>query len=208
MPAHRDPARMPVPPRLAAHRPWPAPFAPALLALSLIATPAAAQSVLPPDEASPAPAAPAASEAPPAAAPGLSMLFDEPAAPVEIEARPATPGAPPAWLRDGVMVDRLARGLYFYDRDTRPGRSTCYRTCRSLWPPLFAEADARPAGDFSVIERSDGTRQWAWQGKPLYRWVSDRRWGQADGDRVSGVWTLVRPTGADAAALPPFPDAP
>ena len=144
----------------------------------------------------------------PAAAPGLSMLFDEPAAPVEIEARPATPGAPPAWLRDGVMVDRLARGLYFYDRDTRPGRSTCYRTCRSLWPPLFAEADARPAGDFSVIERSDGTRQWAWQGKPLYRWVSDRRWGQADGDRVSGVWTLVRPTGADAAALPPFPDAP
>ncbi len=195
---------MPVQPRAAG-----ALLRPLLLALALLAAPAAAQSVLPPEEAPPPPSALPPDEAPAAAPPSpMSMLFEEPAPPVEVEARPATPGAPPAWLRDGVMVDRLARGLYFYDRDTRPGRSTCYRTCRTLWPPLFADAHARPSGDFSVIERSDGTRQWAWQGKPLYRWVSDRRWGQAGGDRVSDIWTLVRPTGADAAALAPFPDAP
>jgi hypothetical protein len=47
---------------------------------------------------------------------------------------------------------------------------------------------------------------WAWQGKPLYRWVSDRRRGAAGGDGVADVWFLVKvPAALQAQVTPYFP---
>ena len=41
--------------------------------------------------------------------------------------------------------------------------------------PLVAESSAKATGDYSLISRDDGKRQWAYKGKPLYRWYNDRR---------------------------------
>jgi len=80
--------------------------------------------------------------------------------------------------------------LYIFDND-EPGVTNCYDTCAEKWPPLFAGDDATPEGDFTVVERTDGSRMWAYKGMPLYFWVDDMEPGDITGDGVGGVWHLA-----------------
>src|ERR1700691_5875700 len=64
------------------------------------------------------------------------------------------------------LVSSAGMTLYTFDRDTT-GTSTCNDKCATNWPPLTAAADAKPSGDWSIITRSDGGKQWAYKGKPL-----------------------------------------
>lgn len=105
----------------------------------------------------------------------------------------------PAMFVRGYLVDRRGMTMYTFERD-RPGVSTCYRACEKLWPPLLAELDAVDYGEFSILERMDGSRQWAWRGQPLYYWPSDKRAGDVTGDNVSGVWHIVLDPGESPAA--------
>ena len=98
---------------------------------------------------------------------------------------------PPIRKLDGVLVDEKGRGLYTYVGDDEPGRSKCNGQCRLLWPPLIADADAQPKGPFTLAARDDGSRQWALRGKPLYRWASDKKFGDHGGHGVSDNWRLV-----------------
>jgi len=43
-----------------------------------------------------------------------------------------------------------------------------------------------------AIERKDGSKQWAKDGKPLYFWVGDTEPGETNGDGVGGVWHVAR----------------
>jgi predicted lipoprotein with Yx(FWY)xxD motif len=106
----------------------------------------------------------------------------------------AAPAAadPPIRKYDGVLVDIKGRGLYTWDGDKTPGVSSCNGQCRLLWPPIIAEPGAMPKGPFTLARRDDGRMQWALRGRPLYRWVSDKKFGDAGGDGVSGTWRLVR----------------
>jgi predicted lipoprotein with Yx(FWY)xxD motif len=107
-------------------------------------------------------------------------------------AKPAVaPGYPPIRQRNGILVDLKGRGLYNYGGDD-PGKSNCSGQCILLWPPIVADAGAQPRGDFSLVQRDDGRMQWAWRGRPLYRWLSDTKRGDAGGDGVNGMWHLVR----------------
>jgi predicted lipoprotein with Yx(FWY)xxD motif len=109
-------------------------------------------------------------------------------------------GAPAVFVH-GYMVDRTGRSLYVFDQD-RPNVSTCYRACERLWPPLMADLDDEPFEEFTITERADGARQWAWRGKPLYFWPSDKRPGDRTGDNVNGVWHLVLDPQQAATAAP------
>jgi predicted lipoprotein with Yx(FWY)xxD motif len=105
------------------------------------------------------------------------------------------PGDPPIRKLDGHLVDSKGRGLYTWDGDTDPGAtSKCNSQCRLLWPPLYAGEGAVPKGPFDLVKREDGRYQWALKGRPLYRWASDKKWGDAGGDGVAGVWHLVKVT--------------
>ncbi|HEU0152164.1 MAG TPA: hypothetical protein VFQ84_02335 [Arenimonas sp.] len=97
----------------------------------------------------------------------------------------------PVWQRAGILVEQGGRALYTYTPDL-PGQSNCDAKCEALWPPHYAEPGAEPHGPFTLARSSDGRPMWAWQGRPLYRWISDRRRGAAGGDGVAGVWFLVR----------------
>jgi predicted lipoprotein with Yx(FWY)xxD motif len=101
--------------------------------------------------------------------------------------------AQPARFDQGLMVDAKGMTLYTFDRDAQ-GRSACYGGCAAAWPPALAASDARPVGDFSVVERDDGGRQWAYHGRPLYRYAGDARAGDVNGDRQGGVWHAIRAT--------------
>ena len=102
------------------------------------------------------------------------------------------PGDPPIRKLNGHLVDLKGRGLYMWDGDVKGNSSQCNAQCRLLWPPLFAADDAIPKGPFTIIKRDDGRYQWALNGRPLYRWTSDKKWGDAGGDAVAGTWHLVK----------------
>lgn len=69
------------------------------------------------------------------------------------------------WRRIG---DAAGKPLYTYDQDS--GTSTCIDECAKEFPPYLAGSKSVATGDWSIIVRPDGARQWAYQGKPLYRY--------------------------------------
>ncbi|MFC1456682.1 hypothetical protein ACETIH_08145 [Microvirga arabica] len=90
------------------------------------------------------------------------------------------------------LVDAKGMTLYTFDRDTA-GKSACNGQCAQNWPPLMAAANASASGDWSVVTRDDGFKQWAYKGKPLYLWVKDTKPGEVTGDGVNNVWRVAMP---------------
>lgn len=84
------------------------------------------------------------------------------------------------------------RTLYVYANDEE-GVSNCYDDCAEKWPPHFAEYWDDPRPPFSVVERADGTIQWAKDGMPLYFSILDEKKGDTNGDGVDGLWAIARP---------------
>ena len=72
----------------------------------------------------------------------------------------------PVQTQGGVLANQAGMTLYTFDNDSA-GKSVCNGGCAKNWPPLAAAADAKPQGDYSIVTRDDGSRQWAYQGKPL-----------------------------------------
>ncbi len=95
--------------------------------------------------------------------------------------------------KGNVLTDQRGMTLYTFDRDTE-GRSACTGQCAANWPPFAAPADAQPSGAYSVIVREDGSRQWAYHGKPLYTWIRDAKPGDISGDGfLNGAWHIAQP---------------
>jgi predicted lipoprotein with Yx(FWY)xxD motif len=93
-----------------------------------------------------------------------------------------------------VLATNRGMTLYTFANDTVPGLSMCNDGCARNWPPLLALDDALPSGKWSVVQRSDGLKQWAYGGKPLYGWHEDKRPGDAAGEgRANGAWSIARP---------------
>lgn len=91
--------------------------------------------------------------------------------------------------------------LYLYTPD-KPGTSVCTGGCAAVWPPLTVPAGGTVAAGagvnataLSTITRSDGTKQVAVNGHPLYRFAADSSPGQTKGEGVEGTWFVVAPTG-------------
>ena len=91
-----------------------------------------------------------------------------------------------------VLTDAKGMSLYTFDKDSA-GATVCYDQCAINWPPLFAEDGDMAEGAYSIVERKDGTKQWAKDGMPLYFWVKDEKMGDITGDGVGGNWDLARP---------------
>jgi predicted lipoprotein with Yx(FWY)xxD motif len=62
--------------------------------------------------------------------------------------------------------------LYVSEKDS-PGKSNCYTGCSMQWIPLQASPTAKAMGEWSVVQRKDGTRQWAFKGRPVYTHIHD-----------------------------------
>ncbi len=90
-----------------------------------------------------------------------------------------------------VLADSKGMTLYVYDKDTA-GTSKCKEKCAVAWPPLLADVGDKAWGIFSVIERANGTKQWAYDNKPLYRWSNDKKPGDVTGHGVRDEWHVVR----------------
>ena len=91
------------------------------------------------------------------------------------------------------LTDHAGMALYTFAKDS-DGKSACVDQCAVNWPPLKADADAAPTGDWTLIDRADGSKQWAYKGKPLYAFVKDKKPGEAVGDGLmNGAWKIAQP---------------
>jgi len=90
-----------------------------------------------------------------------------------------------------ILTDANGMTLYTFDKDTS-GVTNCYDNCAVNWPPLIAASGAKAEGDYTLVERKDGSMQWAYKGMPLYLWKSDQKPGDVTGDGVGGVWHVAK----------------
>ena len=83
--------------------------------------------------------------------------------------------------------------LYVFDKDSG-GKSACNGPCATNWPPLMAAGSAMAMADYAVIARDDGSKQWAYKGRPLYTWHNDKAPGDITGDGfLNGAWHIAQP---------------
>lgn len=100
----------------------------------------------------------------------------------------------PVKYTSGLMTDTNGRALYTFDKDVAgSGKSVCNGPCATNWPPFMAAAGDKPGGDWTIVTRDDGGRQWAWLGKPLYFYAKDQQPGEITGDGFNNAWRVVKP---------------
>ena len=101
--------------------------------------------------------------------------------------------AAPAMVADGVLTGGNGMTLYTFDKDA-DGKSMCNGPCATNWPPLYATDSDKASGDYGIITRDDGKKQWALKGKPLYYWSKDQKPGDKTGDGfLNGAWHVAKP---------------
>ncbi len=89
--------------------------------------------------------------------------------------------------------------VYTFSKDSN-ATSTCYGQCATNWPPYLvgpednvAQLQAGVTGKTDTIIRADGKIQRTYNGKPLYFYAKDTKSGDTTGDKVGGVWFVVKP---------------
>ena len=90
-----------------------------------------------------------------------------------------------------VLTDQAGMTVYYHDNDV-PSKSRCNESCENYWPPVRPWPDFQPSGKFKVIQRKDGSPQVAYNGRPLYTFIGDKKSGDALGDGAKGVWHVLR----------------
>ena len=96
------------------------------------------------------------------------------------------------------LMSPYPAGLTLPDLESRPA-------CTVAWPPATVAAGAKPVGRWTIIQRKDGIKQWAYDEAPLYTSQLDRQ----PGDTFGGT---ARSSGGDGPAsrepVGPAPDVP
>ena len=90
-----------------------------------------------------------------------------------------------------MWTDDKGMTLYTFDHHG-DGKSKCYDQCAKAWPPFAAAADATAEGKWTIVDRSDGTKMWAYDGNPLYTWTKDKKPGDVTGDGIGDVWRAAK----------------
>jgi predicted lipoprotein with Yx(FWY)xxD motif len=107
------------------------------------------------------------------------------------------------------LADGIGNTLYNFSIDSSD-TSACMnntsvliqgKTCLQLWPPFSLSSVVVPstlnASDFTTFTRSDGLRQAAYQGMPLYYFLVDNAPSQTSGQGITGfggTWYVVSPS--------------
>ncbi len=101
-------------------------------------------------------------------------------------------GAPAAPMH-GVLATPSGATVYTFDKDTAgSGKSACNGPCAQLWPPVAAQASDTATGDWSIVTRDDGSKQWAYKGAPIYTFSKDAKPGDTTGDKFKDIWHVIK----------------
>lgn len=137
------------------------------------------------------------------------------AAPAMTKAAPLVPPtvSVQAIIDGQVYADAAGLTLYVNDASAKASgdKKACRAPCLGDWKPLPAPVLARRIGDWDVVDRDDGTRQWSFQGKPVFSYAGDFKAGDLNGDGRTAdgaAWHALvisreyRPPGVNIRTLP------
>lgn len=83
--------------------------------------------------------------------------------------------------------------MYVYDKD-KPPKFGCGEGCINAWPPVWAPNEAKPTGDWTLIDRPErGRKQWAYKGRPVYTRFHDTPMNATGVGMDDGAWKLLVP---------------
>lgn len=96
-----------------------------------------------------------------------------------------------------ILVDDKGMTLYSFDKDQKGAKtSACTDKCIVNWPPFVAPAGAKAEGDWTIVGVTDkggkAEKMWAYEGRPLYFFIKDKKPGDVTGDGVGSVWHVVK----------------
>ncbi|MBW8756948.1 MAG: hypothetical protein JF586_04980 [Burkholderiales bacterium] len=115
------------------------------------------------------------------------------AAVIVLFAASAAAAGAPAAPQNGVLATPSGATVYTFDKDTvGSGKSACNGPCAQLWPPVAAQASDSATGDWSIVTRDDGSKQWAYKGAPIYTFSKDAKPGDTTGDKFKDVWHVIK----------------
>ncbi len=117
----------------------------------------------------------------------------------EVDGRQVVEILPEQWVSvpNGVVIQevRTAPGQVFTDEKGLPLYTFAGTiegpSLRDDWTPFEASQLALPVGNFTVVARSDGIYQWAFQGRPLYTYRGDHDYGDSNGKDADPQFKLV-----------------
>ncbi len=97
-----------------------------------------------------------------------------------------------------VLAEANGQVVYTYVHDTKGGTPTCTGSCSDVWVPVTgvpktALGETFP-GTFSLVARSDGTKQMTYNGYPLYTFKGAF---PLTTHAVTGVWNVVPLSASD-----------
>ncbi len=93
---------------------------------------------------------------------------------------------------DGILANQSGMTVYTFDKDAAgSGKSVCNDQCAKLWPPV-AVPSGKVSPPYSVVVRDDGSKQLAYNGKPLYLYAADQKPGERNGDNFKNIWHVVK----------------
>jgi cytochrome c peroxidase len=82
--------------------------------------------------------------------------------------------------------------LYVFDNDQGSNGSTCNGGCATAWPPVLVEDSAASGvSGLTTITRTDGSKQAAYNGRPVYFYAQDNNAGDTKGKGVNASWWLA-----------------
>lgn len=102
---------------------------------------------------------------------------------------------------NGGFMSPYPGGFEMPEIETRP-------SCAQVWPPAVAAADAKAIGKFTVVDRPDGRKQWAYDGMSLYTSVVDKLPGDVNGASLMDAEFDFGITGAVRRPVVPQPNIP
>jgi predicted lipoprotein with Yx(FWY)xxD motif len=109
-----------------------------------------------------------------------------------------------------ILVNSKGHTLYLFQSD-KNNKSTCNGECAKAWPPLKTNGKPTAGGGvnaklLSTITRSDGSKQVAYNGHPLYTFADDTKAGQTNGqglDAFGAKWYVLGTDGKQITKAPP-----
>jgi predicted lipoprotein with Yx(FWY)xxD motif len=106
-----------------------------------------------------------------------------------------------------ILTDDKGMTLYTFAKDAA-GQSNCSGGCAQMWPALTVDDKSAQVslpqgfmGKIGIIDRADGKIQVTLNDMPLYHFAKDAKAGDANGNGIGGVWSVIK-AGQAAPAAP------
>lgn len=90
-----------------------------------------------------------------------------------------------------ILTTAEGHTLYTFDKD-KNGASSCDAACLKIWPAYHASAKVKAAAPWTKVKATDGKDMWAYNGKPVYTYIKDKKTGDTEGDGVGGNWHIIK----------------